>query len=420
MVGDLLSRISLARFALIAPAAMALVIAAGRAEAQPTIIGGLGNFDCPNEDEPEDECDGFEIELEGPHQEDVIHTYCNPNYGSPTVSNNASGTGVRIVYANPHYNTPPHMIEHFGVSLRNMGAITAQRFQWHHVNAVQPPPIAVPTLDTQIIDTGNGLVMRQTITNIDTYQRSVWVIRREQQAIGEVTLEELTAGDPLVESSNDLDFDPVLLPAGASLVFDQPVSVEDGGLESDIFSYQIFKNRRVWNGWGMQDVMDVEIGNMMTAALATASNCGDVVLPTFTKQPKSVNTQIGGEAELKVAVDADPSSGALNYQWRHEGVDMPGQDGDTLDFKSVTWEDRGSYTCVVWNDCGRMDSLAAQINIAPPCVADVTYDGVVDLADFFEFFNCFDATDGCGNIDGQPGVDLGDFFAFLNHFDQGC
>lgn len=55
-----------------------------------------------------------------------------------------------------------------------------------------------------------------------------------------------------------------------------------------------------------------------------------------------------------------------------------------------------------------------------PCAADVTLDGIVDLADFFHFLNCFDATDACADIDGNPGTDLGDFFFFLNAFDSGC
>jgi hypothetical protein len=54
------------------------------------------------------------------------------------------------------------------------------------------------------------------------------------------------------------------------------------------------------------------------------------------------------------------------------------------------------------------------------CPSDVTDDGTIDLADFFEFLNCFDQSLPCADIDGNPGVDLGDFFEFLNAFDTGC
>jgi len=52
--------------------------------------------------------------------------------------------------------------------------------------------------------------------------------------------------------------------------------------------------------------------------------------------------------------------------------------------------------------------------------ADVTGDGQLDLADFFQFLGDFDTTSPGADIDGVPGVDLGDFFAFLGAFDQNC
>lgn len=54
------------------------------------------------------------------------------------------------------------------------------------------------------------------------------------------------------------------------------------------------------------------------------------------------------------------------------------------------------------------------------CAADVNRDGVVDLIDFFDFFQCFDTTNPCADIDGEAGVDLGDFFLFFQSFDTGC
>lgn len=54
------------------------------------------------------------------------------------------------------------------------------------------------------------------------------------------------------------------------------------------------------------------------------------------------------------------------------------------------------------------------------CPADVDGSGVVDLADYFVFFNCFDATDLCADIDLSGEVDLGDYFAFFAGFDVGC
>lgn len=56
----------------------------------------------------------------------------------------------------------------------------------------------------------------------------------------------------------------------------------------------------------------------------------------------------------------------------------------------------------------------------PPCVADLTGDTAVDLADFFAFFQCFDTGSPCADLDGSGAVDLVDFFAFFTAFDQPC
>lgn len=56
----------------------------------------------------------------------------------------------------------------------------------------------------------------------------------------------------------------------------------------------------------------------------------------------------------------------------------------------------------------------------PPCVADRNCDGAVDLNDYFQFFNCFDLTLPCADVDGSGDVDLGDYFEFFNSFDTGC
>lgn len=72
------------------------------------LIGGLGNFDVPNNEGGD--CNEFEIELEGPHPEDVYHTYHNPNYGSPTITALPGNIGIRVVYDTPLHATHPGSI----------------------------------------------------------------------------------------------------------------------------------------------------------------------------------------------------------------------------------------------------------------------------------------------------------------------
>lgn len=69
------------------------------------------------------------------------------------------------------------------------------------------------------------------------------------------------------------------------------------------------------------------------------------------------------------------------------------------------------------NDC---DSAIGRPALLRVCLSDLNCDASTDLSDFFRFFNCFDQSDLCADIDQSGEVDLIDFFAFLNAFDQSC
>jgi predicted outer membrane repeat protein len=56
----------------------------------------------------------------------------------------------------------------------------------------------------------------------------------------------------------------------------------------------------------------------------------------------------------------------------------------------------------------------------PVCPADMNKDSVVDLADFFEFFNAWDVSGAAADVDLSGDVDLGDFFTFFSFFDSSC
>ena len=83
-----------------------------------SITGSMSNFDCHNH--CDDPCDEFEVEIEGAHPEDVVHTYHNGNYGTPTVTLKADGTGTIVDYRNPQHPTAVNAVEHFGISMRQI------------------------------------------------------------------------------------------------------------------------------------------------------------------------------------------------------------------------------------------------------------------------------------------------------------
>lgn len=77
--------------------------------------------------------------------------------------------------------------------------------------------------------------------------------------------------------------------------------------------------------------------------------------------------------------------GATTFQWRHNGVELSGENGPTLTLSGVTGADDGIYDCVVdagTGACGAIATAPARVII---CRADLSCDASVDDADFVLF-----------------------------------
>lgn len=385
------------------------------------IIGGLGNFDVVND--TEDECDEFDIELEGVHVEDVYHTYTNGNYGPPTITSLPGNAGIRVVYKNPRHNTQPRAVEHYGVSLRDLSMVTAQRFQWITVYHAPPPPMPLPKIEVEILYPPTGPVLRETVVNVDDYGRSVWVIRRETTVDREVFLEELMPNDPLIQGTNQLDAEAEQLMPGMPLIHEDDPPGQGGDTKSFVLVYEVYGNKQVWQGGEWVDVQGDLITTVLTASIAVGSNCPDQFLPVFVTQPSDVSAELDGAAYFEAVVDGPAEYGEIFYQWRHEGIDMPGEDNPFLHIDPVLPEHAGTYQLVCRNDCGLVISDVARLTITtPPCEAcDANCDGSINGFDVEEFVAVLSGDgSGCspcqGDVNGDGsvnGFDIDPFVACL-------
>jgi hypothetical protein len=384
---------------------------AGTAQGQVTIYGGLSNFDCPNE--TDDDCDEFEIELHGPRPEDVYHTYCNPNYGSPTITAVPGGTLVR--YARPRHATMPGSIEHFGISLRNFNADPTPTFSWWvggHPAQVNTNPLQ-PRIETAgAVNSQGDTILRETVTNLDPWNRRMWIKRSVANVNYQVSLEDLMRNDPLVQNSEDIDLTPRLLNPGQSVVFDQ-LELE-GGQFSAVINYEVYRDL-VFNG---QHRVGSYAGMVMNSVSLSTVDCV-AGAPYIIDQPAGGEALVAGEVQMQVNADSDYDNGPLTFQWYHEGVAIDGADGDTYTLSDIVPADAGAYWVIVSNDCGQVTSDAAHVTVTA-CPADYNLDAFVDFFDYDEYVGDFLDGSPRSDFNGDHFLDFFDYNDFVGAFEAGC
>jgi alpha-L-arabinofuranosidase len=94
------------------------------------------------------------------------------------------------------------------------------------------------------------------------------------------------------------------------------------------------------------------------------------VAPAITTQPQSQTVNAGANVTFTVAASG---TAPLAYQWRRDGVILPGATGASLGLNSVQPADAGSYSVVVSNSAGFATSAAATLTVNVP----VTPPGIV-------------------------------------------
>jgi len=143
--------------------------------------------------------------------------------------------------------------------------------------------------------------------------------------------------------------------------------------------------------------------------------------PAITDPPDNAAVCVGGPASFTVGADG----GTLSYQWRHDGLDIPGATGPTYSIPAAVPDDAGSYDVVVSNECGSTVSSPATLTVCTPDnPADLDGDCTVGLADLAALLAHYGTTSGAthadGDVDGDGDVDLEDLAALLANYGDSC
>lgn len=110
----------------------------------------------------------------------------------------------------------------------------------------------------------------------------------------------------------------------------------------------------------------VIIGNAAGGVESNPATVAVNIPVTITLQPQSQTVNIGSSAVFTVAA---VGSGAISYQWRYNGADLPGQTAAVLALSNIQRANAGSYSAVVRNVAGEVTSNSAALEVlAPPVI----------------------------------------------------
>lgn len=440
---------------LVGSLALLTLVGIARGQTGYTITGAMSNFDCVNRcDYP---CDEIEIQVEGIRPEDVLHTYRNGNYGSPTVTLSPDGGSTIIDYRGPGHPTPVGTIERFGVTIRGAAYYAPAvyhptRVRWFRdghpatVHGLVPTPGGTTAPATQPLQPSIGATVTPgssghggvslTVVNNDT-QQSVWVRRRAQVTSAPVTLEALMPTDPVVTTTVQIDSSPVKIAPGQTLtVAHDLIEIEED--QSVVFTANYFQNVVVSNPDPFDpsngETVGPELGNIMTATLASPIDPCVHHPASIVEQPASISQPAGSRVDLRVRAQGDDTA-PLEYQWYHEGAvltDGPGVSGATtahLRVDELTPAAQGFYYVRVSNPCISTYSDSALVfingvNTAPThgrqCPGDYDNVGGRTVGDVFLFLSDWFAGLPGADIDRRNGVGVNDIFEFLGEWFRPC
>jgi hypothetical protein len=143
---------------------------------------------------------------------------------------------------------------------------------------------------------------------------------------------------------------------------------------------------------------------------------GDCDEPYVLASPVGQHVPAGGRAAFHVQAGGNPPP---DYQWRMNGVDIPGATGATLTVDDAGPDDAGVYDAVVTNIVGSTVSAPATLSVGR--LGDMDADDDVDADDFVIFGGCLVGPDisvpppGCdpthfarADLDSDNDVDLTD------------
>ena len=265
---------------ILALTALAAGVLARPAQAQTglQIVGALSNFDCYNNTNYD--CEGFEIEIEGIHKEQVAHTWAGSAFGAPIVTDGGTAAAPSAIIRYHSSSVVLHSggVTHFGVTLTyytQPGTILRRWLPATTINVPNPAPVPyiLPAHQAQLTLTNGIEAVHDSIVN-DTPDgvTILWVLPYGNKVSGRgVSLEELMPTNPIVANAVPMGSGhdhktPSRLDPGMTWTSDDPAGSDD--TDSGILWYEVYKDVATSNGRGkVTHTPGALIGRVMDATI---------------------------------------------------------------------------------------------------------------------------------------------------------
>ena len=281
------------------------------------IVGALSNFDC-REDDPDD-AEGFEIEIEGIHKEDVTGTWTNSVFGAPTVTTGGTAnapTALIRYYSNTRV-VHSGDVTHFGVTLSTFSnAGTVSRRWLIKPTTVRPnplpAPVSLPSHSSEVVSTSGVSAIRDSLHNDSPDGGDVfWIVPYINTIKRKVKLDELMTDNTVVSTSIALGDGPdgktpVRMDPNDTWKNDDAVGSDD--IESGVLSYDVYADVITYDASGA----DIHTAGALIATVmdATVTGTTAVVPASMTLSDSSVYgpATVSGTVRLNGAA---PAGGVL-------------------------------------------------------------------------------------------------------------
>lgn len=110
----------------------------------------------------------------------------------------------------------------------------------------------------------------------------------------------------------------------------------------------------------------VSVANTVRTTNSASASLNVIVAPTIDVPPSPVAVVAGSSASFSVVASG---TAPFSYQWRKDGVNIPGATASTFSFNSVVGTNAGNYSVVVSNPAGSATSTAASLTVyLPPAI----------------------------------------------------